>query len=112
MKKILIILTLILGLCGCSDTSSNQDIKKIMEENEYVIIDVRTVEEYKESHLVGAINIPYDEINKNVELDKNKVIFVYCKSGTRSEIAYNNLKTSGYTVYDLGAFSLIDLPKV
>lgn len=111
MKKITIILSFVLILCGCNKDSSEIDVKKIMKENEYIIIDVRTKEEYEESHLVESINIPYDEVNKNIDIDIDKVIFVYCKSGGRSKIAYDELISLGYTVYDLGSFDEIDLPK-
>lgn len=109
MKKILIVL-LVLVLCGCGK-ETKKDVYQIMKENEHIIIDVRTKEEYEQSHVVGAINIPYDEINKDINLDKNKIIFVYCKSGNRSNIAYANLTHLGYTVYDLGAFSNVKLEK-
>lgn len=110
MKKILIILILSLTLCGC--TNENElDLETVMKENEYVIVDVRTKEEYDESHLKESINIPYNEIDESIELDKEKVILVYCRSGNRSSIAYETLNDLGYTVYDLGAFSEIDLPK-
>lgn len=119
MKKVLIIISMFLVLCGCEATVSDIDdgvlnttqALELMKENEYVIVDVRTKAEYEEGHLVDAINIPYDEIDENVELDKEKVIFVYCKSGNRSGIAYKNLKDLGYEVYDLGAYSEINLPK-
>lgn len=111
MKKILLLLGLCLIFSGCNNTSNNEDIEKIMAENEYIIVDVRTKEEYEESHISGAINIPYDEITNNNILDKDKVIFVYCRSGARSEIAFSTLTNLGYTVYDLGAFSEINLPK-
>lgn len=107
MKKLLIIISIFLILCGCGKTNN---IEEIMKNNEYIIVDVRTTEEYKEGHLVGAINIPYDEID-TANLDKNKVIFVYCRSGNRSGIAYEKLINLGYNVYDLGAFEKIDLPK-
>lgn len=110
IKKFFALLILILMTCGCKSNSSNNDITKIMKENEYVIIDVRTKEEYDEEHVKDAINISYDVIN-NSNLDKNKVIFVYCKSGNRSKMAYNTLTKLGYKVYDLGAISDIDLPK-
>ena len=74
-------------------------------------MDVRTSEEYKEGHVKGAINIPYDEINENVELDKEKTILVYCKSGRRSKVAYDQLTSLGYEVYDLGAYDNITLDK-
>ena len=109
MKKILLIISCLL-VCGCGN-SKMEEMKKIMEENEYVIVDVRTIDEYNEEHVAGAINIPYDQINTNTNLDKNKVIFVYCKSGARSEVAFNSLSTLGYSVYDLGGIAEIDLPK-
>ena len=111
MKRILIILVLCLIVCGCGNSSKETDLEKLMKEKEYVIVDVRTKEEYETSHIVGAINIPYDEINESINLDKEKNIFVYCKSENRSSIAYNTLIGLGYTVYDLGAISEIDLPK-
>ena len=46
----------------------------------------------------GAINIPYDEIDENVELSKEKTILVYCRSGKRSSIAYEQLTSLGYEV--------------
>lgn len=110
MEKILLILSLSLILCGCNNSNQNE-LEKLMIENEYIFVDVRTIEEYNESHIVGAINIPYDKINKNINLDKDKIIFVYCRSGNRSRVAYNTLTNLGYNVYDLGAFSEIALPK-
>lgn len=107
MKKIIIGLIFCLVLCGCE---SKSEVEKLMEENEYIIVDVRTKNEYNGEHLVGAINIPLDEL-ENKNLDKDKLIFVYCKSGTRSNIAYETLTNLGYNVYDLGAISTIDLPK-
>lgn len=109
MKKLLIVLFLCITLCGCN---SQVDIEKIMSENEYIIIDVRTKEEYEDNHLVDSINIPYDTIDENIGVEKDKVIFVYCRSGNRSNIASETLKKLGYNVYDLGAFEEIDLPKV
>lgn len=118
MKKIFILIIFCLILCSCNKTKEVNtkeekiyELKELMNNSTYVIIDVRTKDEYNTGHIVDAINIPYDEINKNIDIDKNNVIFVYCKSGNRSKIAYNNLKKLGYTVYDLGAYSEIDLPK-
>ena len=107
--KFIVCCMFILLLCGCG--SNEIDYKKLMSENEYVIIDVRTKEEYNSSHLVGAINIPYDQIDESINLDKENIILVYCMSGMRSNKAFFALKNLGYEVYDLGAFSEIDLPK-
>ncbi len=117
MKKILIIICLLLALCGCTNNQNNtnlskeEKLSKIIQKNNYIIIDVRTKEEYKEGHVVDAINIPYDEINKNIKLDKDKTIVVYCKSGNRSKIAFNTLSDLGYEVFDLGAYDSISLEK-
>lgn len=111
MKKFLIIVVLCILLCGCGTSYSKEfDINQLMSENEYIIVDVRTKDEYDEAHLVDAVNIPYDEIQSDI-FDKDKIIFVYCRSGNRSKIAYDYLNSLGYTVYDLGAFERIDLPK-
>ena len=109
MKNVIIFVLCIL-LCGCNSYSNEFDVDKLMSENEYIIVDVRTKEEYDEAHLVDAINIPYNEIESDT-FDKDKIIFVYCRSGNRSGIAYDYLNSLGYTVYDLGAFAKIDLPK-
>ena len=108
MKKIILILVSTLLVCACS---SKKDLKTLMQENEYIIVDVRTKDEYADSHVVDSINIPYDEIDENSNLSKEKIIFVYCKSGKRSKIAYDKLKKLGYIVYDLGAYDDIDLEK-
>ena len=111
MKKILVLL--IIGLCfivGCSKKEKTE-LEKIIEKDNYIIVDVRTNSEYIESHIKKAINIPVDEIDNNIELDKSKTILVYCKSGVRSNRAYLILKELGYDVLDLGAFDSIDLEK-
>lgn len=108
-NKLLIYFFLLIALLiitGC--TKKNETNKK---EEDMIIVDVRTKEEYEESHVVGAINIPYDTIDKNTKLDKNKIIAVYCKSGKRSSIAYQTLKELGYKVKDLGAYDNITLEK-
>lgn len=111
MKKILIILILGLFICGCNGQISDKKMTDLMKENEYIIIDVRTNSEYNSAHIVGAINIPYDEINEDIEIDKNKIVFVYCQSGNRSKYAYEVLTKLGYTTYDLGGYEEIDLEK-
>lgn len=108
MKKLILIILLLL-ICGCGNKFFNY--KKLMEENEHIIIDVRSKEEYDLGHIKNSINIPYDEIDSSLDLDKEKLIFVYCKSGNRSKIAYESLIQLGYEVYDLGAFTKIDLPR-
>lgn len=117
MKKyIFILLSIIIFVTGCGSTSNvsnsiSNSLNEIIEKNNYVIVDVRTSHEYKTGHVKGAINIPYDEIDKLTKLDKTKKILVYCKSGGRSSVAYNILKDLGYDVMDLGAYDSIKLDK-
>ena len=116
MKRIVLVLLMCFCICGCGSVEensviTNEQIEKIMLEEKYVIIDVRTKEEYDTGHIKDALNIPYDIIDENIEIEKDTIIFVYCRSGNRSSIAYNTLKTLGYEVYDLGGYANIDLPK-
>ena len=89
---------------GC-DKKENK-LQEIINENNYIIVDVRTPDEYNEGHLKDAINIPVDEIEENI-FDKTKTILVYCKSGYRSKTAYNSLTKMGYSAYDMGAYDNI-----
>ena len=112
MKKLLIVLVSILILGGCNKVDSNQKLQDIINENNYIVVDVRTKDEYNEGHVKDALNIPYEEIGENV-FDKSKTILVYCKSGKRSKIAYDTLIKNGYKAYDLGAYENIkDFEKV
>lgn len=117
MKKLLIILCLFTLVCGCGkvDNKNEKDVHEMVQEvikgGNYEIVDVRTKEEFDEGHVVGAKNIPYDEIDENVSLDKTKTILVYCRSGRRSGIAKDTLTNLGYTVIDLGSFESLDLDK-
>lgn len=108
MRKILLIIMSLMLLFGCSKEETVYDIIK---ENKYVVIDVRTKQEYAEKHVKGSINIPYDQIGRDIKLDKDEIILVYCQSGRRSDIAYNTLKKMGYkVVYDLGSIDNVKLP--
>lgn len=129
MKKIIKGLLLLLGvclLCACSNNNNaeskiivdnngfltKESIKDIQEKNNYVILDVRTKEEYNEKHIVDSILIPYDEISdKTVNIDKDKTILVYCRSGKRATTAVEKWKRLGYTAYNMGGIANIDLPK-
>lgn len=114
MKKITLLLLMAISLftvVGCSTKKKTSTIDEIISKNNYIIVDVRTKEEYNISHVKGSINIPYDQIDENTNLDKSKTIIVYCRSGNRSSKAYNTLKSLGYDVYDLGAFDKITLEK-
>lgn len=113
-----------LGFAGCNQAENNKEIntyeqitpeeaKKLMDsEKDYIILDVRTEEEFNESHIDGAILIPDYEIGEKAESilkDKNQLILVYCRSGRRSKNAASELATMGYTnIKEFGG--IIDWP--
>lgn len=70
-----------------------------------ILIDVRSIQEYKEYHLDGAICIPSFELQDKISeiiANKDQIIIVYCQSGTRSKKAANILRKMGYTnVYEV-----------
>ena len=75
------------------------EAKKIMDNEDCTILDVRTPEEFNEGHIDGAINIPLNCINEeaeNILTDKNETILVYCRSGVRSKDASFILAKKGY----------------
>lgn len=117
-------LCLILAFAGCgSGTESSQEegymqitaeeAKAIMDsESDYVILDVRTDDEFAEGHIPGAVLIPDYEIAEKAEqvlADKEQTILVYCRSGNRSKGASATLAEMGYTnVKEFGG--IIDWP--
>ena len=78
-----------------------EEAKQIMDSQEgYIILDVRTQEEYDQGHIPGAIQIPHEEIPEKAEdvlTDKDQLILVYCRSGRRSKLAAEALVELGYT---------------
>ena len=109
MKKIIPFLMALLLLTGCGAQSEESTYRQINaeeaaammeEESSYIILDVRTAEEYSEKHIPGAINIPNETIGTEdiPELpDKEQLILVYCRSGNRSKQASEKLVKLGYT---------------
>ena len=87
--------------------------KSMMEtESDFIILDVRTQEEYNEGHIANAVLLPNDQIGdkaSDVLPDKDQMILIYCRSGNRSGQALEKLAELGYTqLYDFGG--IIDWP--
>ncbi len=79
--------------------------KKLKESKEAVLIDVRTPNEYAQSHLANALSIDIyanDFKSRVSKLDKTKPVFVYCKAGSRSGSAVDIMEDLGFKeIYDL-----------
>ncbi len=92
---------------------SPKEAKALMDsEKDYVILDVRTTEEFAESHIAGAVLLTDVDIKTKAETvltDKDQLILVYCRSGRRSKNASKELAELGYTnVKEFGG--IIDWP--
>ena len=86
----------------------NEGVVQYRKEDNAVLLDVRTGEEFSEGHIghiEGSLNLPIGEIDRAATLipDKSVPIYVYCRSGNRSARAAAYLKGNGYaSVYDIG----------
>ena len=123
MKKVLKSAFLVVVICyfvACANASDNKSKDIILEPKEYVerlkadstafLLDVRRANEYAEGHIPGATLLDVTnepEFLKGIEsLDKDKTIYIYCRSGRRSRIAAKHLIDNGFNVVDLqGGYS-------
>ena len=116
MKYILMIALVIGGLFmfmqsgNANQTMTYQELQnKLNAKENFVLLDVRTQEEFNAGHIAGAILLPYDEINlkaATVLPEKEKEIVLYCRSGRRSAIAKKALVELGYKdVKDFGGIN-------
>ena len=124
MKKLFFLLLAVMMLTACGQDKENdqgavyvnitaEEAKQIMDTEEgYIILDVRTQEEYDQGHIPGAIVISHEEIEEKAEqvlTDKDQLILVYCRSGRRSKLAAEALVELGYTnIKEFGG--IIDWP--
>lgn len=80
-----------------------------LKEKGAVIIDVRTVAEFKRGHIKDAVNMPLDTISKQLDKIKkiNKPVIAVCRSGNRSGAAVNILKKAGIEAHNGGAWDIL-----
>ncbi len=73
-----------------------------MKREDYILVDVRTEDEFANGHVDGAINIPVDNLRDRLsELDPNKTIIEYCQVGLRGYVADRILSQHGYQVWNV-----------
>ena len=110
MKKNAIALFLLLSLfvTGCASpgaaayrrVSMQEAVDMMADEDGYIILDVRTAQEFASGHIPGAMLLPNEDIGTEeiAQLpDKSQLILVYCRSGNRSKQAADKLVRLGYT---------------
>ena len=90
-----------------SEDITFNEAKTILNKNDNVILlDVRSSQEFNEGHLVNAINIPLFELEDRVESrikDKSTIIIAYCSAGIRSKKAVKILRRMKYVnVFNIG----------
>ncbi len=88
-------------LTGRSKTMTWDEVAKLRQED-YILVDVRTEEEYDNGHVEGAVNIPVDSLRERMsELDPGKKIVGYCQVGLRGHVAESILSQNGYEVINV-----------
>lgn len=98
-------------------TDTLDQVKANLAQKKAQIIDVREADEWKTAHLKGALLVPLSRLQAGdepqtlaKEIDKQKVIYTYCRAGRRAVLAANILKELGYDVRPLksGCQELLD----
>lgn len=100
----LLVMSLFLSfVCNAATDSQRITPVKLMDQlgkQDILVIDVRTLDEYRSGHVPGAVNIPHtnlsQQINKLAE-HKNTPVVVYCRSGRRADIAEKLLVDAGFS---------------
>lgn len=110
IKNFAIITSLFLVSCSQEPAKNNEvktinsaELKSKLDNNEVVLIDVRSTDEYKSEHIAGSVSVPLPILSMSQVLIKNKPIVTQCKSGGRGERGYNSLKSENpeLEVYNL-----------
>lgn len=105
-RRIIVIINIVL-ICACAspisqlpaDVEQQQLLSLQQSAEDFLLLDVRSVDEFNQAHIPGAVNISHLELLDNltsVNTYKNKNIIVYCRSGRRAAIAIDTLKKNGF----------------
>ena len=80
------------------DISVKEMLEIIKTNDNAILLDVRSVQEYKEGHVVGSINIPLYDLKQEAlsKINKESIIIVYCSAGIRSRKSIQILKKLEY----------------
>lgn len=113
MKKVFLLILLTTTLLSASAQETKRiellnplQFEQAIDDKNVQLIDIRTPLEYAEEHIEGSVNIDFlsQESFKTAvqKLDKTKALYIYCRSGARSEKAAKQLQGLGFElIYDL-----------
>lgn len=87
----------------------NGPISELSSGSRFVILDVRTIQEFVGDHVKGAVNIPFDEISVHINKIKSwkKPVITYSYEGNRSQMASSTLSMLGVKAIDGGAITKV-----
>jgi rhodanese-related sulfurtransferase len=82
-------------------------VAEMMDQGVAQVIDVREDHEHEAGHVAGDRHVVLPDLsNEAANLDRNAPVIVYCRSGSRGEVAAEALRASGYDAYNLeGGFA-------
>ena len=85
---------------------SMREINSYRNNQDYVIVDLRTRNEFERRHIEGAVNIPFEYLNMGMrKLDRDKTYIFYCSHGNLSIIATRRLIKNNYkAINTIGGF--------
>jgi phage shock protein E len=109
---LILLVTFVTGLSAEDKVEHTKDsletVKKNLQENKAVLLDVREKDEWDEGHLEQAALVPLSKLKEGTDpttlakdLDKKKIVYCHCKAGRRAITAAEMLKKMGYEVRPL-----------
>ena len=81
---------------------NNETVEVARQNADTLVLDVRETAEYAFAHIPSAVNIPLGELEERIEeLDMSKAIYVVCRTGSRSDLACQQLDAKGFNVQNV-----------
>ncbi len=103
MNRVIFLFVIFISSCQFFDSSKINIISDSqfleIQDTDYILVDVRTIDEYESGHIQNAINFDFysESFQKEIlSLEKKSSIILYCRSQNRSTKAANFLKENGY----------------
>jgi len=102
---LIVIICAVISLTACAEKTtkiSQQELLSLMAQannQSFVVLDVRTTEEFDEGHIAGAVNVSHSVIEDNIAKlagYKDKLVIVHCRSGRRAASAESDLLANGF----------------